>query len=327
MKTAFILLAMLGITIQDGPTHVVPLSTTAPMQSVPPAKATVADELIETKALVITRDERITLPVSINGKGSYPFVVDTGSERTVIARELGEELKLVAGPQLKLATITGPYVTNSYLVARLSSGLIGVNDLEAPALDRGDLGASGLLGIDSLDNNKIHFDFRNRKLELFASKRQRGSKTGQIENGMIVVSARKIAGRLIISTAKINDMTVDIVIDTGAQSTMGNAALMQRLRRKDRSIDFIQTNLKSVTGQEVKAEFTMLKRVIIDKFEITDLPITFSENYAFEALDLNKRPAFLMGMDALQLFDRVVIDFGNRRVSFALPKNKARYRP
>jgi hypothetical protein len=36
-------------------------------------------------------------------------------------------------------------------------------------------------------------------------------------------------------------------------------------------------------------------------------------------LKLNARPAILLGMDALKLFDRVVIDFANRRVGFDLP--------
>ena len=60
---------------------------------------------------------------------------------------------------------------------------------------------------------------------------------------------------------------------------------------------------------------------------INDLPVTFAENYAFTALSLNDRPAILLGMDALKLFDRVLIDFGNRRVGFDLPKGVSRATP
>ena len=45
------------------------------------------------------------------------------------------------------------------------------------------------------------------------------------------------------------------------------------------------------------------------------------------ALSLNDRPAILLGMDALKLFDRVLIDFGNRRVGFDLPKGVSRATP
>jgi hypothetical protein len=53
------------------------------------------------------------------------------------------------------------------------------------------------------------------------------------------------------------------------------------------------------------------------------MPITFADNYAFAALNLQDRPAILLGMDALNLFDRVLIDFSNRRVGFDLPKRVA----
>jgi hypothetical protein len=52
--------------------------------------------------------------------------------------------------------------------------------------------------------------------------------------------------------------------------------------------------------------------------------MTFADNYAFTALNLADRPAILLGMDALKLFDRVLIDFSNRRVGFDPPKGVAR---
>ena len=57
---------------------------------------------------------------------------------------------------------------------------------------------------------------------------------------------------------------------------------------------------------------------------LNDLPITFAQNYAFTALGMQDRPAILLGMDAMKLFDRVLIDFGNRRVGFDLPKGVER---
>ena len=57
---------------------------------------------------------------------------------------------------------------------------------------------------------------------------------------------------------------------------------------------------------------------------ISDLPITVANNYAFTALKMQDRPAILLGMDALRLFDRVMIDFGNRRVGFDLPSGVER---
>ena len=41
---------------------------------------------------------RMTAPVRINGQGPFPFVVDTGANRTVISAELAARLGLSKGP-------------------------------------------------------------------------------------------------------------------------------------------------------------------------------------------------------------------------------------
>src|SRR3546814_13364646 len=40
---------------------------------------------------------RMTVPVSIGTTGPYNFIVDTGSERSVVSRELAGQLNLAAG--------------------------------------------------------------------------------------------------------------------------------------------------------------------------------------------------------------------------------------
>ena len=63
-----------------------------------------------------------------------------------------------------------------------------------------------------------------------------------------------------------------------------------------------------------------MRDITIGGVTISDLPVTFADNFAFKALKLDRKPAILLGMDALKLFDRVMVDFSNRRVGFDLPK-------
>ena len=58
--------------------------------------------------------------------------------------------------------------------------------------------------------------------------------------------------------------------------------------------------------------------------DVNDLPVSFADSQAFRALGLQERPALLLGMDGLALFDRVEIDFPNRRVVFDLPSGASR---
>ena len=266
----------------------------------------------------IDRSDRMTVPVSINGSITYPFIVDTGAERTVIADDLAKTLRLERGPQLKLATITGTAYADSYMIENLTMNTINVELIEAPALERRNLGAYGLLGIDSLEDHKVLLDFKNTKMDVLPSKRKSG--LGKMERGMIVVTAKRRAGRMILSDAEVGGIKVDIILDTGAQSSMGNYALRDRLRKRDMRFDYVPVLMRSVTGDTLTGDFTQVRDIVIGGVTISDLPVTFADNYAFKALKLERKPAILLGMDALKLFDRVLVDFSNRRVGFDLPK-------
>jgi predicted aspartyl protease len=270
----------------------------------------------------IDRSDRMTVQVQVNGSAAVPFIVDTGSERTVIANDLARKLALESGPLLTLATIAGKFQVNSFFIDKLTTSSVNLEGLEAPGLERSNLGAYGLLGIDSLEENRVLLDFANQKMDVLPSHQRRG-KT-KLENGMIVVTAKKKAGRMIISSARIDGIKVDIILDTGAQSSMANGSLRDKLKRRHRTVEYVPVKMKSVTGSILDGEYTRLKQIEIGGFTIRDLPVTFSENYAFTALRLQDRPAILLGMDALKLFDRVLIDFGNRRVGFDLPKRVER---
>jgi predicted aspartyl protease len=274
----------------------------------------------EIQTFVIDRSDRMAVPVQINGGVAVPFIVDTGSERTIIANELAEHLALTAGPQLTLATITGRVSVNSFIIDSLTTAVIDMGGIEAPGLARTHLGAYGLLGIDSLEDRKVLLDFKHQKMEILPSPRKKGRT--KVENGMIVVNATRLSGRMILSNARIGGFAVDIILDTGASSSMGNYALRDKLKPRDRTEDYRQVTMRSVTGATAVGDFTQIRDIEISGFNISDLPITFSDNYAFKALGIEKRPAIFLGMDALQLFERVMIDFTNRRVGFDLPTSR-----
>src|SRR3546814_3904236 len=65
---------------------------------------------------------RITLPIHIDGKGPFNFVVDTGSERTVISRELASKLALAPDDPVRINSIAGITQVNTVTIPRLSYG-------------------------------------------------------------------------------------------------------------------------------------------------------------------------------------------------------------
>ncbi|MBR2173246.1 retroviral-like aspartic protease family protein [Sphingopyxis sp.] len=261
---------------------------------------------------------RMSVKVMVGGKGPFSFLVDTGAERTVIARELAQRLGLAEGAKLRLATIGGAATVPSYRVAALQMSNLHLASVEAPAFFGRHIGAAGLIGVDMLEERRVLIDFRKESMQILETRRRAPSLIK--DDDAIVVTARNSAGRLILSDARLNGKRIDVIVDTGAQTSVGNMAL-QRLVASKRAnrFPFEATILDAVTGEAVPATRTAIKRIVINGMDVNDLPVSFADGQAFRVLGLHERPALLLGMDSLSMFDRVEIDFPNKRVVFDLP--------
>ena len=78
-----------------------------PAPVTPPPAAPVLDQsAAETLDTGTDRNARMTVPVNIAGHGPYAFIVDTGSERTVLSRELASDLALGPGQTATVHSMT-----------------------------------------------------------------------------------------------------------------------------------------------------------------------------------------------------------------------------
>jgi predicted aspartyl protease len=261
-------------------------------------------------------EARLTVPVTINGGGPYHFVVDTGSERTVISRELAERLTLAPARPVTLLSIAGIKEVQTAMVAelRLTPGRSPLSDLEAPILSELHLGAAGILGIDSLQAKKVILDFRKMRMSISDA-----TSAGHVASGEIVVTARRRLGQLILVDADVEGQKISVIIDTGAAVSLGNPKLRERLSRRGSLGTFTPINITSVTGLQTAAEYTTARHLRIGGVTMNDMPIAFANPSIFHRLGLDDKPALLLGMDALQAFDRVSIDFANSNVRFLMP--------
>lgn len=291
-------------------------------QGAPPVTATgEIVPIIQPFDLDATR--RMAVPVMVEGKGPYSFLVDTGAERTVIARELAQRLKLADGQKLRIATIGSSTVVPSFQIASLEMTNLRLRPFDAPALAGRHIGAPGLIGVDMLEERRVLIDFRDETMEILETRRR--ARPVIRDSDAIVVTARNSAGRLILSDARIGGKRIDVIVDTGAQTSVGNRALQRLiLERKENRLPLFPSILNAVSGEQVPAQRTAIKRIRISGVEVTDLPISFTDAHAFHALGLGDRPALFLGMDGLAVFDRVELDYPNKRVIFDLPEIEGR---
>ncbi|WP_213982253.1 retroviral-like aspartic protease family protein [Sphingomonas sp. dw_22] len=277
-----------------------------------------SDLHIDTTMLILGQaDSRLTVPVAVGGKGSYDFIIDTGAERTVVSRELAGMLRLNAGVPVTITSMTGRALVNTVVVPDLAIKSIGqLHTVIAPALEARNLGAAGLLGIDTLSSHQVIIDFEKGTMAVRPSEKRK--KYTRRRDDEIVVTAKSLFGQLIVTDAYYGSTRIQVVLDTGSQVTMGNSALRKRIGRRAGKTKPIQ--LTSVTGDRTSADYAFVPDIKVGEVAFGSMPIAFADVAPFERFGLIKRPALLLGMDALRSFRRVDIDFPNRQVRFLMPK-------
>ncbi len=271
-----------------------------------------ASEIVEGST---DRYERMTVPVTIDGKGPFRFMIDTGAQATVVTRGLRDRLGL---PSLGRATLVGMAASKEVELVQLDGLEFAArvfDAIHAPMLEQAHIGADGILGLDSLQDLRVMIDFRKGVIAVDDSRALGGNRGYEI-----VVRARRKLGRLIITDAVIDGVRTAVIIDTGAQGSMGNLALQRRLRSRG-GIDVTTTD---VTGSTITTPLAYARTLEIGRMRLSRLPIAYSDAPAFAALGLTTKPAMVLGMGDLRAFDRVAIDFADQTVLFDLPAGSAR---
>ena len=268
-------------------------------------------------ATVATRTDtamRMTVPVTIEGRGPYQFVVDTGSDRTVVSQELATLLKLAAGETVTMHSMTGVAPANTVTVPSLTVAGQTTLGINAPALMQAYLGGHGLLGIDTLKNRRVVMDFTKRTLTVL-----RAGEKESYDPDTIVVTARSKYGQLVLVDADVDGTPITVIIDSGAENTIGNAPLRALLAKRNRKMQFFKTELIDVTGGRLGVEYAAVGHIRIAGIRVENAVIAFADAHPFKRYGLLDKPAMLLGMDTLRGFRRVSVDFAQRKVRFLPP--------
>jgi predicted aspartyl protease len=288
-----------------------PAATPAP----PPTPAPPADAEAPAESVKMAADptSRLTLAVMIDGRGPFAFLVDTGSDRTVISRELAASLALPAGPPVRLRESMGVEDANTVLIDRLVIGKRVIRHIEAPALAARDMGAAGMLGVDALRDLHVVMDFKTMRMSSSPSRAEAA------DAHTIVVHGKNHFGQLILTHSKIRGVPIVVVVDSGAQLSIGNPALLNLLTPHAASRDpAATTQIVSVTGRTLTVELDDVAEADVGGLVIHHMPLGFAPLPIFGHLGLADTPALFLGMDVLSQCQRVSVDMRRREATFTL---------
>jgi len=279
-------------------------------------------ELTATNEMVLNtaqdRLTRMTVEVYVNGQGPFAFAIDTGADRTVISESLAKRLGLVGDRQAQLHGIAGVDIVATTRLASLRVGSKQIADIRAPILPDAALGASGLLGIDAVAGQRVTMDFVDKQMTVRPTAYREPSDR---DPDTITITAKRRFGQLVLVNASVNGQRVYAIIDSGSQVTIGNPKLRRMLARREKG-DEVSTELISVTGRRISADYGMLPRMKIGEVILGDIPILYADAHPFKRYRLTNKPAMLIGVDILRAFERVSLDFDTKKVRFHLKSEK-----
>ncbi len=285
-----------------------PLAETADEQAAAPGLSDPNTEIIDVEG---DYHQRLTVPVTIDGVGPFNFMIDTGSLATVITERVHNQVPLPHAGRAMVVGMASRQMVDLVEVEAMGIGSRTIRDFSAPVLQRDHVGADGILGLDSLQDMRVLIDFRTETMSVADAQEDKSQRGYEI-----IVRAKRRHGQLLITNALVDGVRTTVIIDTGAQGSMGNLALRDKIRqRQPKDVEAVDVN-----GVSLVAPMSYARSLTIQDMTFRNVPITYADTPAFDELGFSDRPVLSLGMQSLRLFDRVAIDFSKHQILFDLPR-------
>jgi predicted aspartyl protease len=281
----------------------------APVPLPPPDGELAAAEPLYAAPTRADRAGRVHASVTINGAGPYRFILDTGANTSALAPRVAEELKLqgAGDTQIQVHGVTGTALLQAVRVESLRAGNVQLPPMNLPVLPGPVLGgADGILGINGLQATRIEVDFEKDLVSIVPSAGRRS------QQGFLVVPARLRKGGLLLVKGKVGKVPVQVIIDTGAEHTLGNLALRTALLERARYDEEIDVTVLGATTDVSAGTYFRAPKITIGEADLVDLPVTFGDLHVFKIWGLTETPALVIGMDMLGMLRRFVVDYKRR---------------
>lgn len=263
------------------------------------------------------RGGRMVAPMMVNGTGPFRFIVDTGANRSAISQALADRLGLTAVGVGDVHTVSGVISAPMTSVDGFNYGGVELSATSAVPIVQGAVlgGEEGLLGVDGMRGRRLRVDFQNRCIEISPADRplpRRG--------GWETIQGELRFGHLVVVEGRIRGQAINVLIDTGSDSTLANPAFRDQLRSGLRvSRDRTDYARAYTAGTPIVMESAVLiPRFSIGDVEMSGITAYVADFHIFRLWGFDDEPALLVGMDVLSQTHAIAIDYERATVHFRL---------
>ena len=115
------------------------------------------------------RGSLVVVPVFLNGRGEYRFLLDTGATHSILSSRVADQLNLPAGPAETLITAGGNLTVSMRELETVQIGSVRISQMRVAAADFDllrSLHVDGIIGADYLKQFKVSIDYTRRVLSI-----------------------------------------------------------------------------------------------------------------------------------------------------------------
>jgi len=290
-----------------------------PNLEIPPSAEIKPEDFVYVASTRPDRIGRVMAPVFVNGVGPFAFVVDTGASSSVISPRVVARLKLVPDPARAklLRGITGSEVVSTVAVESITAGEIMLAKSELPVVEpRVFADADGIFGADAFARGCLYVNFANAHVSILRTACPRVGENWE------VMRAKLRFGGLAVVNARVGNIRVIAIIDTGAERSLGNPALLaasglQPLADDPKS----RTQVFAATSQAVFGNVIATPSIRLGGVEIGNLNVVFGDFEVFRMWGVGDQPAIVLGMDILGTTQALMVDYRREEIRF-LPQGE-----
>lgn len=283
------------------------LATTAPTVVAAPVDAADASTSSATHApipagsmpLRMDASGRLQAQATLDGRGPLLLTVDTAATGTALSQAVAARLGLRAGADRQVVGGIGRADAQTVTVGRFHSDLFDLRNVPVLLLPQAQ--GDGILGMAPFAGGRIELDLRTPAMLYGPS--------GPTPEGFASVDGRVLHGILVVDI-RIDEVTVQALVDTGAPYNVGNPALQAALGIVPGDPRLSPGGTFNDTfGRTRDVEQATLGRITLGGVSFARPTVRFADMPVFRALGLDDGPAMILGIGQLAQMGVIAIDF------------------
>lgn len=274
----------------------------------------------------VTGDGAIMIDVAVDGRGPFPFIVDTGATLTIAFENLARRGGLAPSDRaaMRVLSISGARVFEPHEIGDLFAGAliakdhVGVvlPDWEAPRET-----PAGIIGLDILEKFAIAFNVKERTLSLY----EPGGLPPELTARMRKTAMRRTrfeggGATLFTVRGRVNGEPIEFIVDLGIATTLINFAAGEAMFANTLIVTAGRTattgtRLEDVFDDRTKVNAGRMRLITVGRQRWPRRIVWIYDAPLFDELGVQRLAYGLLGADLIAEKD-FAIDFAGGRLYF-----------